>query len=198
RTRSTSWARVGWAPTRARASSIRGIGSTTSRTCSAPTRRCSPPRPATARRSRSSPSRSARAARWRGCRPWPRRARDTMSARMRYDAVIFDFYGTLAESDGTGLRVTDVVHEHGYAVPDEVARRYWQDGLDGVEHDEHSQSRDHYVAWQRQRLHDLLGECGIDRELAEVIVAKLRAEGAGPSMVAYDDAAEVLGALRTA
>jgi putative hydrolase of the HAD superfamily len=117
---------------------------------------------------------------------------------MRYDAVIFDFYGTLAESDGAGLRVTDVVHEHGYEVPAEVARRYWQDGLDGVEHDEHSQSRDHYVAWQRQRLHDLLGECGVDRAEAEVIVAKLRAEGAGPSMVAYDDAAEVLAALRAA
>jgi putative hydrolase of the HAD superfamily len=115
---------------------------------------------------------------------------------MRYDAVIFDFYGTLAESDGAGLRVTDVVNEHGYEVPAEVARRYWQDGLDGVEHDEHSQSRDHYVAWQRRRLHDLLGECGVDRDEAEVIVAKLRADGAGPSMVAYDDAADVLRALR--
>jgi putative hydrolase of the HAD superfamily len=119
-----------------------------------------------------------------------------MVSRMKYDAVIFDFYGTLAESDGAGLRVADLVHEHGYEIPEEVARRYWQDGLDGVEHDEHSQSRDHYVAWQRQRMLDLLGECGIEPELAEVIVAKLRADGSGPSMVAYDDAASVLGALR--
>jgi putative hydrolase of the HAD superfamily len=121
-----------------------------------------------------------------------------MESRVRYEAVIFDFYGTLAESDGMGLRVTDVVTEHGYAVPEEVARRYWQDGLDGIEHDEHSQSRDHYVAWQRERLHSLLGECGIDREEAEAIVAKLRADGAGPAMVAYDDAAPVLSQLRAA
>jgi len=47
-------------------------------------------------------------------------------------AVIFDFYGTLAESDGTGLRVTDIVNEHGYEVPAEVARRYWQEA--GVAH----------------------------------------------------------------
>jgi putative hydrolase of the HAD superfamily len=118
--------------------------------------------------------------------------------RSAYDAVIFDFYGTLAESDGTGLRVIDVVREHGHEVPADVARRYWQDGLDGVEHDEHSQSRDHYVAWQRRRLHDLLGECGVEPELAEVIVAKLRSEGAGPSMVAYDDAVDVLSQLRAA
>jgi putative hydrolase of the HAD superfamily len=119
-----------------------------------------------------------------------------IDARMKYDAVIFDFYGTLAESDGVGLRVTEVVAEHGYEVPAEVARRYWQDGLDGIEHDEHSQSRDHYVAWQRERLHSLLGECGIDRSEAEIIVAKLRADGAGPSMVAYPDAAAVLTELR--
>ena len=117
---------------------------------------------------------------------------------MRIEAVIFDFYGTLAESDGVGLRVTEVVAEHGYEVPADVARRYWQDGLDGIEHDEHSQSRDHYVAWQRARLHSLLGECGIDRAEAEVIVDKLRADGAGPSMVAYDDAARVLSELRAA
>ncbi|HEX4491979.1 MAG TPA: HAD family hydrolase [Acidimicrobiia bacterium] len=121
-----------------------------------------------------------------------------MSAPSRYDAVIFDFYGTLAESDGTGERLTDIVVAHGYEVPADVARRYWQDGLDGVEHDEHSHSRDHYVAWQRQRQHSLLGECGIDRALAEEIVAKLQTEGWARSMVAYDDTVAMLTQLRAA
>jgi putative hydrolase of the HAD superfamily len=119
-------------------------------------------------------------------------------AVVRYEAVIFDFYGTLAESDGSGLHVADVVTEHGYELTPDIARRYWQDGLDGVEHPEHSLSRDHYVAWQTRRLHNLLGECGIDEPLAETIVAKLRAEGAAPRMVAYTEAAVVLAQLRSA
>jgi putative hydrolase of the HAD superfamily len=116
---------------------------------------------------------------------------------VRPTAVLFDFYGTLAESDGTGLRVADLLTEHGYELPDDVARRYWQDGLDGIEHDEHSVSRAHYVAWQTRRLHDLLGECGVGRGAADAIIARLQAQSARPKMRAYEDAAEVLASLRT-
>jgi putative hydrolase of the HAD superfamily len=115
---------------------------------------------------------------------------------MRYEAVVFDFYGTLAESDGAGLRVADLLTEHGYELTPDIARRYWQDGLDGIEHDEHSISRDHYVAWQTRRLNNLLGECGVGEVDADLIVSKLRADGAGPRMQAYDDAATVLAKLR--
>jgi len=118
-------------------------------------------------------------------------------ASVRPTAVLFDFYGTLAESDGTGLRVADVLTEHGYELPDDIARRYWQDGLDGIEHDEHSVSREHYVAWQTRRLHDLLGECGVGRDAADAIITRLQAQSARPKMRAYDDAAEVLANLRT-
>ena len=55
--------RAAWATIPRRACSTGGSGSTTWRTCSAPTRRCSRRRPATARRSRSWRSRSARRAR---------------------------------------------------------------------------------------------------------------------------------------
>jgi putative hydrolase of the HAD superfamily len=115
---------------------------------------------------------------------------------VRYEAVVFDFYGTLAESDGAGLRVSDLLTEHGYELTPDVARRYWQDGLDGIEHDEHSISRDHYVAWQTQRLNTLLAECGVGEVEADAIIGKLRAVGAGPRMHAYDDAAMVLAKLR--
>jgi putative hydrolase of the HAD superfamily len=115
---------------------------------------------------------------------------------MRFEAVVFDFYGTLAESDGAGLKVADLLAEHGYELTPDIARRYWQDGLDGVEHDEHSISRDHYVAWQTRRLQSLLGECGVGEADADLIVSKLRAEGAGPRMQAYDDTATVLAKLR--
>jgi putative hydrolase of the HAD superfamily len=115
---------------------------------------------------------------------------------VRPTAILFDFYGTLAESDGTGLRVADVLTEHGYELPDDVARRYWQDGLDGIEHDEHSVSREHYVAWQTQRLRGLLGECGVGDAAAGVMIDRLHAQSARPKMRAYDDAAEVLASLR--
>ena len=38
----------------------------------------------------------------------------------------------------------------------------FDDGIDGIEHDEHSQSRDHYVAWQRQRTLAMLGETDVN------------------------------------
>ena len=49
----------------------------------------------------------------------------------------------------------------GYELPDEVRDRWWNDGIDGTEHDEHSQSRDHYVAWQQARIRGMLDECGV-------------------------------------
>ncbi len=117
---------------------------------------------------------------------------------VRYDGVVFDYYGTLAEHDGGGVSVAAVLRELGYELPPELARRYWQDGLDGTEHDEHSRSRDHYVAWQRSRLVELLSDCGLPARLHDEVVARLRAPGANGRMVAYDDAPEVLRRLREA
>lgn len=117
---------------------------------------------------------------------------------MRFDAVVFDYYGTLAEHDGGGVSVHAVLDELGYELPPALAREYWQDGLDGTEHDEHSQSRDHYVAWQQRRLLSLLGDCGVPPHLHDHVVAALRAPGANGRMVAYPDAELVLAELRAA
>ena len=65
-------------------------------------------------------------------------------------AVILDFYGTLAESTGAGLAWADLFSEIGHTLSQEAIDRLWNQGNDGVEHLEHSQSRDHYVAWQRR------------------------------------------------
>ena len=61
-------------------------------------------------------------------------------------AVIFDFYNTLAETTNWGPSWEQLVGELGYALPADVRERWWNDGIDGTEHDEHSISRDHYVA----------------------------------------------------
>ena len=115
---------------------------------------------------------------------------------MRFDAVIFDYYGTLAEHDGGGVSVAAALRDLGYELDAALAREHWQDGLDGTTHHEHSRSRDHYVAWQQRRLAELLAGSGVPADVHDDVVRALRAPGASGSMVAYPDAAEVLQRLR--
>ena len=61
-------------------------------------------------------------------------------------AIIFDFYGTLAETPSWGPSWEEMLAELGYELPHDVRDRWWNDGIDGTEHDEHSVSRDTYVA----------------------------------------------------
>jgi putative hydrolase of the HAD superfamily len=117
------------------------------------------------------------------------------SLRSSFDAVIFDYYGTVAEHDGQGRTLAAVLDERGYHLPRDLARYYWQDGIDGKEHLEHSQSREQYQAWRRHWLHQLLGECGVPPSDYEEIEAVLADPAARGRMVALPDAHGVLGAL---
>ena len=89
-------------------------------------------------------------------------------------AVILDFYGTLAETRDWGPSWEQLVTELGYELPPDVRDRWWNDGLDGIEHDEHSQSRDHYVAWQQSRVRGMLDECGVSAADQEIMIARVR------------------------
>ena len=111
-------------------------------------------------------------------------------------AVIFDFYGTLAETPDWGPSWAELVASVGYELPDDVRDRWWNDGLDGSEHDEHSKSRDHYVAWQRSRMQGMLDECGVPRATQAELIDRVRAIGAHRTMTAYDDVASVVADLR--
>ncbi len=75
--------------------------------------------------------------------------------------VILDFYGTLGESSWTGNWFEDTLATHGYRVDRESDRTFASDAWDGEEHDEHSQSRDHYNAWLRSRWVELLAVAGV-------------------------------------
>ena len=97
-------------------------------------------------------------------------------------AVIFDFYGTLAETPDWGPSWQKMVADVGYELPDDVRDRWWNDGLDGTEHDEHSQSRDHYVAWQQSRIRGMLADCGIPSETQDELIARVREIGAHRSI----------------
>jgi putative hydrolase of the HAD superfamily len=111
-------------------------------------------------------------------------------------AVIFDFYGTLAETPSWGPSWQEMVAEVGYDLPDDLRDRWWNDGLDGSEHDEHSQSRDHYIAWQQARTRGMLDECGVPPDTQEVLIARVREIGAHRKMRAYEETAAVLREVR--
>lgn len=111
-------------------------------------------------------------------------------------AVIFDFYGTLAETPDWGPSWADLVAAVGYELPDDVRDRWWNDGIDGTEHDEHSQSREHYVAWQQSRIRGMLADCGVPSHVQDDLIARVRELGAHRKMRAYDETIHVLAELR--
>ena len=110
-------------------------------------------------------------------------------------AVLFDFYGTLARASHW-VSVDLVLAERGYVLPDEVRDRWWNSGADGIEHLEHSQSRDHYQAWQRQRLLGMLAETDVHPGEHEAILEQFRHGNATRVLEAYSEVPGVLKALR--
>jgi putative hydrolase of the HAD superfamily len=111
-------------------------------------------------------------------------------------AVILDFYGTLAETPDWGPSWEELVAELGYVLPSDVRERWWNDGIDGTEHDEHSQSREHYVAWQQARVRGMLDECGVPRHDQDVLIARVHEISGHRRITAYDEVAAVLAGLR--
>jgi putative hydrolase of the HAD superfamily len=119
---------------------------------------------------------------------------------MRPRAILFDFYGTLAERDDAfepiGASIVAVLARFGYTAPHDLLWRYFNDGIDGIEHDEHSQSRDHYVAWQRARVAALLAECGVPDREHDSVADAFRAAGSTGRMAAFPEVVGVLDELR--
>jgi putative hydrolase of the HAD superfamily len=115
---------------------------------------------------------------------------------MAFRAVLFDFYGTLARA--TQWRSADeVLAEHGYTLPAEARDRWFNDGIDGMEHLEQSRSREHYMAWQRERTLAMLAESDVHPDEYETIVRKLREGATQRVLEAYGEVPSVLSRLRT-
>jgi putative hydrolase of the HAD superfamily len=110
-------------------------------------------------------------------------------------AVLLDFYGTLARSTDW-LSAEEVLAEHGYALPAEARERWFNDGLDGIEHLEQSRSREHYVAWQRERTLAMLAETDVHPDEYEIIVEKLRKGATQRVLEAYAEVPSTLATLR--
>ena len=80
-------------------------------------------------------------------------------ARSSVRAVVFDFYGTLAEAPDWGPSWGEVLAESGHDLPDDVRDRWWSDGLDGTEHDVEP------AVWERYRYAYDPGTRNLSREI---------------------------------
>ncbi|MBV8950864.1 MAG: HAD family hydrolase [Actinobacteria bacterium] len=115
---------------------------------------------------------------------------------MAVRAVLFDFYGTLARA--TQWRSADeVLAEHGYTLPAEARNRWFNEGIDGIEHLEQSRSREHYMAWQQERTLAMLAETDVHPDEYEIIVGKLREGATQRVLAAYSEVPGVLSRLRS-
>ena len=111
------------------------------------------------------------------------------------EAVIFDFYGTLAHwADVTSASFASVFATFGYELVPSVFDGYFS-RYDGVEHAEHSVSEEAYEAWVRWRLGELAAACGVGETERAGVVDALRDLDQKP-MVAYPEAAATLRSLR--
>ena len=111
------------------------------------------------------------------------------------EAVIFDFYGTLARwADTENASYEAVFAAFGYELDPSVGAGYFS-RYDGVDHAEHSVSEDAYEAWVRFRLSELCRDCGVLEQDMEAVVDGLRDLDQNP-MMAYPEAAETLRSLR--
>src|SRR5689334_2729485 len=114
---------------------------------------------------------------------------------MRARAVVLDFFGTLARAT-TAVGIDDILARHGHTISDDLREMWWSGDIDGTEHVEQSRSREHYLAWQRERLVAMLHEADVHPGEHDAILADLEAGRAVRVLEAYDEVAEVLGALR--
>ena len=111
-------------------------------------------------------------------------------------AAIFDFYGTLARAVRWGPSVAEVFSRRGHRL-DELAYAAWQaEVFDGMEHLAHSESRDLYLAWERERLRRLGTACGVGSDDVEELAGELHQAMQDFQLAAYDEAPGVLAELR--
>jgi putative hydrolase of the HAD superfamily len=112
------------------------------------------------------------------------------------DAVLLDFYGTLARAVSWGPTREEVLSHHGFTIPVDVRRRWGDQHIDGIEHLEESQSAAHYREWERERLRRMVVECGVGPDDSEALVDALYAATKSFALESYAEAPGVLAELR--
>jgi putative hydrolase of the HAD superfamily len=111
-------------------------------------------------------------------------------------AVLLDFYGTMACDVHPTSPIDEVLGRRGYELSDRQREQWWNGDLDGIEHLEHSRSREYYAAWQADRLLALLAEADVHPGEYELILDELHTGRAERILQAYPEVPEVLEELR--
>lgn len=111
-------------------------------------------------------------------------------------AVLFDFYGTVAYAESWGPTREEVLARHGYELPHSVRERWTVETIDGLDHAEHSRSREHYLAWERARIREFLEACGVGPDDAERVADDIHETSQAFTMAAYPEVRGVLEAVR--
>ena len=111
-------------------------------------------------------------------------------------AVIFDWFGTLARwAHPEPSNYVSVLRDLGFDPDQGVIDKYlvtW----DGIDHREHSASRDTYLAWTRVRLGTLTAACGVSAAEQHAVVAALLESDRDESMVVFPEVLGVVQELR--
>lgn len=115
---------------------------------------------------------------------------------MTVEAVLLDFYGTLAEAVDRGPSIAEVMRAHGGDGAVDPATLSGPDPLDGTEHLEPSTSRAAYVAWERARLRRLAASAGIRPSCLEEVVDDLHRAVKTYTLRVYDEVFDALDLLR--
>lgn len=115
---------------------------------------------------------------------------------MRARAVVLDFFGTLARATHS-VGLDEIMARHGHTIPGHLHEMWWSGDIDGAEHVDQSRSREHYLAWQRERLVAMLHEADVHPGEHEAILADLQAGRALRVLEAYDEVRGVLRELRS-
>jgi putative hydrolase of the HAD superfamily len=110
-------------------------------------------------------------------------------------AVVLDFFGTLARAT-TSVGLDEILTRYGHTIPEHLQEMWWSGDIDGTEHVEQSRSREHYLAWQRERLVTMLREADVHPAQHEAILADLQAGRALRVLEPYDEVPGVLRELR--
>jgi putative hydrolase of the HAD superfamily len=110
--------------------------------------------------------------------------------------VLFDFYGTVATAAHWPETPDAVLARHGYLLPPEAREAISVEFSAGLDHHEHSITRERYIDWDRRRLTALVEACRVPRGHASRIVEELWKAKRPEAMQAYPEAVSALRALR--
>ena len=116
---------------------------------------------------------------------------------METTTVLFDFYGTLAESDWESWWLAEIMAARGYEFRAKADQRWSANSWDGETHDEHSVDEAAYEAWEAERWRGLLRDHEVREDDLEAMIKEFHTRRGEFTMRAYPESLDVLEELRS-